>query len=97
MYLRLLFFSVRLSNELGAGRPRAAKFSIIVVIFSSILIGLVFFITVLVLRDVYGIPFTNSPEVVHAVSDLSLVFALSLLLNSVQPVLTGNYKTSYIA
>ncbi|KAM0942453.1 putative multi antimicrobial extrusion protein [Dioscorea sansibarensis] len=81
--------SVRISNELGAGRPRAAKFSIIVVIFSSFLIGLVFFITVLVLRDVYGIPFTNSPEVVHAVSDLSLVFALSLLLNSVQPVLTG--------
>ncbi|KAH7668918.1 multidrug resistance protein MATE family protein [Dioscorea alata] len=81
--------SVRISNELGAGRPRAAKFSIIVVILSSVVIGLMFFITVLLLRDVYGIPFTNSPEVVHAVSDLALVFALSLLLNSVQPVLTG--------
>ena len=90
MYLKLLFFSVRISNELGAGRPRAAKFSIIVVILSSFVIGLMFFIAIFALRDVYGIPFTNSLEVVHAVSDLALVLALSLLLNSVQPVLTGH-------
>ncbi|KAF9621660.1 hypothetical protein IFM89_025571 [Coptis chinensis] len=34
--------SVRISNELGAGRPRAAKFSIPVVVLSSALIGVVF-------------------------------------------------------
>ncbi|KAJ0967026.1 hypothetical protein J5N97_023943 [Dioscorea zingiberensis] len=81
--------SVRISNELGAGRPRAAKFSIVVVVLSAVVFGLIFSITVLVLRNVYGIPFTNSTEVVHAISDLALVFAASLLLNSVQPVLTG--------
>ncbi|KAK9165064.1 hypothetical protein Scep_000255 [Stephania cephalantha] len=81
--------SVRISNELGAGRPRAAKFAIIVIVMFSIALGVFFFALVLGLRKVYGIPFTNSEEVVHAVSDLAVVFALAVLLNSVQPVLTG--------
>ncbi|WOL18143.1 hypothetical protein Cni_G26936 [Canna indica] len=81
--------SVRISNELGAGRPRAAKFAIICVMTSSVTLGVIFFSLVLALRDVYGIPFTNSPEVVRAVSSLAAVFSLVLLLNSVQPVLTG--------
>ncbi|KAJ1269567.1 hypothetical protein BS78_07G221700 [Paspalum vaginatum] len=81
--------SVRVSNELGAGRPRAAKFAIVVVLMSSVAIGLAFFFLVLALRDVYGAPFTESPEVVRAVASLGVVFACSLLLNSVQPVLSG--------
>jgi len=81
--------SVRISNELGAGRPRAAKFSILVVVVTSALLGLAFFILVLALKDVYGVPFTNSPDVVHTVSSLGVLFAFTLLLNSVQPVLTG--------
>ncbi|KAJ3692826.1 hypothetical protein LUZ60_011921 [Juncus effusus] len=81
--------SVRISNELGAHRPRAAKFAITVVLINSVSIGLFFFILVLALRDVYGIPFTNNPEVVRAVSSLAVVFAFTLLLNSIQPVLSG--------
>ncbi|KAL5982532.1 Protein DETOXIFICATION 33 [Asimina triloba] len=81
--------SVRISNELGAGRPRAAKLSVLVVVASSALLGLVCFGLVLALRDVYATPFTNSPEVTHVVSDLAVIFAFTLLLNSVQPVLTG--------
>ncbi|GJN04230.1 hypothetical protein PR202_ga21756 [Eleusine coracana subsp. coracana] len=81
--------SVRVSNELGAGRPRAAKLAIVVVLVSSVTIGLAFFAAVLLLRDVYGAPFTDSPAVVRAVAGLGVVFAFSLLLNSVQPVLSG--------
>ncbi|KAK9164581.1 hypothetical protein Syun_005483 [Stephania yunnanensis] len=81
--------SVRISNELGAGRPRAAKFAILVIVMFSIVLGVFFFALVLGLRKVYGVPFTNSEEVVHAVSDLAVVFALAVLLNSIQPVLTG--------
>jgi MATE family multidrug resistance protein len=77
------------SNELGAGRPRAARFSILVVLMSSVAIGIAFFVAVLLLRDVYGSPFTSSPEVADAVASLGVVFAFSLLLNSVQPVLSG--------
>ncbi|CAN6481065.1 unnamed protein product [Victoria cruziana] len=44
---------------------------------------------VLILRNVYPIPFTNSKEVQEVVSNLAVLFALTLLLNSVQPVLSG--------
>ncbi|KAK1303702.1 Protein TRANSPARENT TESTA 12 [Acorus calamus] len=81
--------SVRISNELGAGRPRAAKLSILVVVLSSALLGLFFLALVLALRDVYGLPFTNSPEVARAVSRVAVIFSITLLLNSIQPVLTG--------
>ncbi|XP_010266880.1 PREDICTED: protein DETOXIFICATION 33-like [Nelumbo nucifera] len=81
--------SVRISNELGAGRPNAAKFSILVVVLSSALMGMVFFVLVLALRNVYALPFTNSSEVADVVSHLAVIFAFTLLLNSVQPVLTG--------
>ncbi|KAI3916065.1 hypothetical protein MKW98_004506, partial [Papaver atlanticum] len=81
--------SVRISNELGAGRPRAAKFSILVVVMSSAVIGIFFMVLVLALRNVYALPFTNSTEVASVVSNLALIFSFTLLLNSVQPVLTG--------
>ncbi|MCL7044660.1 hypothetical protein MKW94_006545, partial [Papaver nudicaule] len=77
--------SVRISNELGAGRPRAAKFSILVVVISALIIGIFFFALVLALRNMFALPFTTSPEVATAVSLLALIFAFTLLLNSVQP------------
>ncbi|KAJ4967128.1 hypothetical protein NE237_018977 [Protea cynaroides] len=80
---------VRISNELGSGRPRAAKFSIVVVVLTSALIGVAFQTTILLLRNVYALPFTNSPEVARAVSHHAVLFSFTLLLNSVQPVLTG--------
>ncbi|KAJ4783740.1 Protein DETOXIFICATION [Rhynchospora pubera] len=81
--------SVRVSNELGAGRPRAALFSVLVVLMSSVTLGIFFFVLIVALRNVYGVPFTNNPEVVDAVSRLAIVFAFSLFLNSIQPVLSG--------
>ncbi|KAJ3690805.1 hypothetical protein LUZ61_019969 [Rhynchospora tenuis] len=81
--------SVRISNELGAGRPRAAQFSILVVFMSSVTIGIFFFVLILALRNVYGVPFTNNPEVVDAVSSLAIFFALTLFLNCIHPMLSG--------
>ncbi|KAJ4803935.1 Protein DETOXIFICATION [Rhynchospora pubera] len=81
--------SVRISNELGAGRPRAAKFSILVVLMSSVSLGIFSFVLTLALRDVYGIPFTNNPDVADAVSSLAILFAITLFLNGIQPVLSG--------
>ncbi|PKA55657.1 Protein transparent TESTA 12 [Apostasia shenzhenica] len=81
--------SVRVSNELGAGRPRAAMFAVLVVTLTSGFIGLIFFSLVMALRNVYAVPFTNTPEVVRAVADLTLIFSFTLLLDSILPVLTG--------
>ncbi|XP_008807331.2 protein DETOXIFICATION 21-like [Phoenix dactylifera] len=80
---------VRVANELGAGSARRAQFSIINVVVTSSIIGSVFFVLFLVFRSSLAYIFTDSEAVARAVDDLSLLLAFSILLNSVQPVLSG--------
>lgn len=81
--------SVRVSNELGAGNPNAAAFSVLVVTTSSFLISVVVALIILSLRDVISYAFTEGEVVAAAVSDLTPLLALTLSLNGIQPVLSG--------
>ncbi|XP_023771477.1 protein DETOXIFICATION 40 [Lactuca sativa] len=81
--------SVRVSNELGGGHPKSAKFSVMVVTLVSFIIAVIFAIIVLALRDVISYAFTDGETVANAVSDLTPLLALSILLNGIQPVLSG--------
>ncbi|KAI5679251.1 hypothetical protein M9H77_10201 [Catharanthus roseus] len=81
--------SVRVSNELGARRPRAAKFSVIVVIIFSLFFGILLAAILLATRHRYPYLFTNSPEVRQVVSDLTPLLAISIVINNVQPSLSG--------
>ncbi|EOY28679.1 MATE efflux family protein [Theobroma cacao] len=81
--------SVRVSNELGAGHPKSAAFSVVIVTSSSFIIAAIFAILVLVLRRVMSYAFTSGSTVADAVSELSPYLAISVLLNGIQPVLTG--------
>lgn len=81
--------SVRVSNELGGGSSKAAKFSILNIVLTSFTIGLVLFIFFLSFRGRLAYIFTESSEVAAAVADLSPLLACSILLNSIQPVLSG--------
>ncbi|XP_068660644.1 protein DETOXIFICATION 21-like [Aristolochia californica] len=81
--------SVRISNELGRGSAKAAKFAVVVTVATSLLIGSVLFVMFLLFRGRVAYIFTESPEVARAVAYLSPLLAFSILLNSVQPVLSG--------
>ncbi|CAI9757862.1 unnamed protein product [Fraxinus pennsylvanica] len=81
--------SVRVSNELGNGNSKAAKFSIILTVLTSLAIGLVLFVFFLFFRGHLAYIFTKSQDVAKAVAHLSPLLAFSILLNSVQPVLSG--------
>ncbi|KAH7837226.1 hypothetical protein Vadar_011339 [Vaccinium darrowii] len=81
--------SVRVSNELGAGHPMVAKFSVIVVNMATILISVVFSAIVLVFRVGLSELFTSDEEVIEAVSNLTPLLAISVFLNGVQPILSG--------
>lgn len=83
-----------MANELGAGSAKAAKFSILVVVTESLFVGILLFAMFLMLRSSLAYVFTESSEVAAAVSDLSPLLAFSILLNSVQPVLSGQ-PTAY--
>ena len=83
------FRSVRVSNELGLGRARATKCSVYVTVFQSLLIGILCMIVVLALRSHLAILFTDSELLKRAVSELAWFLGLTMLLNSVQPVISG--------
>ncbi|KAI4300990.1 hypothetical protein L6164_034310 [Bauhinia variegata] len=81
--------SVRVANELGRGSAKAAKFSIVVTVLTSFMIGFLLFLFFLFYRERLAYLFTTNKDVAAAVGDLSPLLSFSILLNSVQPVLSG--------
>uniref|UniRef100_A0A7N0VAM8 Uncharacterized protein n=1 Tax=Kalanchoe fedtschenkoi TaxID=63787 RepID=A0A7N0VAM8_KALFE len=81
--------SVRVSNELGAARPRTAKFSVVVVALESTLIGLVISLALILTRNDYPSLFTEIHEVQSLVNKLTPVLAVCIIINNLQPVLSG--------
>ncbi|XP_019166224.1 PREDICTED: protein DETOXIFICATION 24-like isoform X2 [Ipomoea nil] len=80
---------VRVANELGRGDAKATRFSIKVLVSTSIVVGLFFWVLCLAFGSKIGYLFTNEKEVADAVADLSMLLAFSVLLNSIYPVLSG--------
>nr|QBM79475.1 MATE45 [Rehmannia glutinosa] len=81
--------SVRVSNELGASRPRTAKFSVVVMVISAFLIGLIVSILLLIFQDQYPSLFSDSLDVKQVVYELTPLLAFSIVVNSIQPALSG--------
>ncbi|GAV57459.1 MatE domain-containing protein [Cephalotus follicularis] len=80
---------VRVSNELGKGNAKAARFAIKAILGTSLCIGLFFWALCLAFGRQISYLFTSNEEVAEYVSNLSVLLSFSILLNSIQPVLTG--------
>lgn len=80
---------MRVANELGAGSGKGARFAIVVSITTSIVLGFIFWCLILYFNDHFALLFTSSKVVLDAVHKLSVLLAFTVLLNSVQPVLSG--------
>ncbi|CAK9169708.1 unnamed protein product [Ilex paraguariensis] len=92
MMIPLAFFAgtgVRVANELGAGNGKGAKFATIVSVITSIVIGLFFWLLIMIFHNELALIFSSSKPVLEAVNNLSILLAFTILLNSVQPVLSG--------
>ncbi|KAL0727322.1 hypothetical protein Bca4012_023415 [Brassica carinata] len=84
-----LSICVRTSNELGAGNPKSALFSTWMATFVSFVISVVEALAVMVSREYVSYVFTADAEVAKAVSDLCPFLAVTIILNGIQPVLSG--------
>lgn len=82
---------MRVSNELGAGHPRAAKFAIGVVVISSFIFGSFLAILLVIFRHQYPAIFADSLEVQEAVYALTPLLAACLVINNIQPALSGKF------
>ncbi|XLR63588.1 hypothetical protein S83_014260 [Arachis hypogaea] len=80
---------VRVANELGAGNGKGAKLATLVSVAESFSIGVFFLLLIIIFRTQFGYIFSSSIVVIKEVNKLSLLLAFTILLNSIQPVLSG--------
>ncbi|PON99038.1 Multi antimicrobial extrusion protein [Trema orientale] len=81
--------SVRVSNELGAAHPRTAKFSVVVAVVTSFITGLLLGLVLIVARNQYPSIFSIDDEVRALVKQLTPLLAISIVVNNIQPTLSG--------
>ncbi|KAL5076282.1 hypothetical protein RYX36_015266 [Vicia faba] len=92
MMIPFAFFAgtgVRVANELGAGKWKSAKFAMQVSLVQSTVIGLIFCILIVIFKREFAYIFTSSTHVLQTVNDMSILLGVSIVLNSVQPVLSA--------
>jgi multidrug resistance protein, MATE family len=87
---------VRVANELGAGNGKGARFATVVSSTTSLVIGLVFWVLIMAFHNKFALVFTSSAVVLDAVDNLAVLLAFTILLNSIQPVLSGTSMGLYI-
>ncbi|KAL3512739.1 hypothetical protein ACH5RR_025456 [Cinchona calisaya] len=80
--------STRVSNELGAGKHRAAQVAARVVLFLAVVEGLLVGLVSIAVRDVWGYLYTTKGEVVRYMSAIMPVLVLSNYMDGIQGVLS---------
>ncbi|XP_038892623.1 protein DETOXIFICATION 12-like [Benincasa hispida] len=81
--------STRVSNELGAGNPQAARRATSVVVFLAILETSILSTILFALRHVFGYTFSNEKDVVAYVASMAPLICVSVILDGIQGVLSG--------
>ncbi|GFZ12004.1 MATE efflux family protein [Actinidia rufa] len=81
--------STRVANELGAGKPKAARLAVQVVVVLAIAEGLLLSLILVATRGVWGYLFTNEDEVVKYIAAIMPVLAVSNFMDGIQGVLSG--------
>ena len=81
--------SIRVSNELGAGRPQAARLATRVVILLAISLGVCEGLVMVLARNLLGYAYSNEDEVASYTAKLTPILAVCTLFDSLQCVLSG--------
>ncbi|KAH7528671.1 hypothetical protein FEM48_Zijuj05G0096800 [Ziziphus jujuba var. spinosa] len=84
--------STRVSNELGAGHPDAARLAVRVVLVMAIIEGLLVGLVLILIRNIWGYAFSNELEVIKYVAIMMPILAVSNFLDGLQCVLSGNAR-----
>ncbi|KAJ6429833.1 hypothetical protein OIU84_021270 [Salix udensis] len=81
--------STRIANELGAGNPRAARFVVYAVMFLAVSETIIVASALFASRRVFGYLYSNEKEVVDYVTAMAPLVCLSIIMDSLQAVLSG--------
>ncbi|OEL12933.1 Protein DETOXIFICATION 16 [Dichanthelium oligosanthes] len=86
--------STRVSNELGAGRPQAARLATRVVMVLALMVGMFIGLVMFFMRNIWGYAYSNEKEVAEYISMMMPIFAVSVLFDDVQCVLSAEAEPS---
>jgi MATE family multidrug resistance protein len=81
--------STRVSNELGAGQPEAARLAARVVVCMTLSQGVVLAIIMILLRNIWGYAYSSEKEVVTYIARMFPILALSFLVDGLNGSLSG--------
>ncbi|KAE9586069.1 putative multi antimicrobial extrusion protein [Lupinus albus] len=81
--------STRISNELGAGNPKAARLAVFVVLAMTLIMAIIVGTVIILIRNIWGYAYSNEVEVVKYVAIMMPILAISSFLDSFQCVLSG--------
>ncbi|KAK2367994.1 protein DETOXIFICATION [Trifolium repens] len=84
--------SIRVSNELGAGNPRAARLAVYVVVVIAVIEGILVGAALMLIRNIWGYAYSNEEEVVKYVAIMMPILAVSNFLDGMQCVLSGTAR-----
>lgn len=87
----LFYLSIRVSNELGAGHPEAARLAVHVILVMVIAEGLLMGIVIVLIRKIWGYAYSNATEVVEYIAKMMPILAASNFVDGIQSVLSGFY------
>ncbi|EYU26990.1 hypothetical protein MIMGU_mgv1a008759mg [Erythranthe guttata] len=85
----VLSVCTRISNQLGAGKPEGARLSLIALMLLAAIDAIVISASVFASRNVFGYIFSNEKEVVDYVTIMAPLVCLSIIIDSIQGVLSG--------
>ncbi|CAN1797694.1 Protein DETOXIFICATION 14 [Linum perenne] len=86
--------STRVSNELGAGKPKAAKMAVEAVMILAVMELAVVILPLFLCRHILGYVFSNDKEIVEYVADMAPFMCLSATMDTLQSVLSGVVRGS---
>ncbi|KAK8937142.1 MATE efflux family protein 5 [Platanthera zijinensis] len=84
--------STRVSNELGAGRPMAARRAVQVVVVLAILAELMGGLTIILVRNAWGYAYSDDKQLVKYIAGILPILAVSNFLDGLQCVLSGTAR-----
>lgn len=83
--------STRVSNELGAGHPHAAKLAMRVVMLLALSEGVFVAITMNLLRKIWGYMYSSEEEVVSYIAKMMPILGMSFIIDGLHTSLSGNF------
>ncbi|XP_021909654.1 protein DETOXIFICATION 16-like [Carica papaya] len=84
--------STRVSNELGAGHPVAARLAVCVVLMIAIAEGSLVASVLILIKDFWGYAYSSEIQVVKRVAAMTPILAVSNFVDALQSVLSGTAR-----